>query len=174
MEEKLRIEVQTLSADLRMCRFWLPVLSEVKVHRQKGSKLRIDLKKKKKRESKSVPPTRMMCQHSAAESQISAPRRHRTHVNAGQLQQGVEMKCGSSKSTTKDKNRPRSGSVAAFLVCSSHVSQFEIYLAVSSNPPRVLINLNALGLHTPCSCNTRRSSGLLLRLKLGVFVRAQN
>lgn len=44
----MRIEVQTLSADLRMCRFWLPVLSEVKVHRQKGSKLRIDLKKKKK------------------------------------------------------------------------------------------------------------------------------
>lgn len=90
MEEKLRIKVQTLSADLRMCRFWLPVLSEVKVHRQKGSKLRIDLKKKeKKRESKNVPPTRMMCQHSAAESQISAPRRHRTHVNAGQLQQGA-------------------------------------------------------------------------------------
>lgn len=47
MEEKLRIEVQTLSADLRMCRFWLPVLSEVKVHRQKGTKLRIDLKKKR-------------------------------------------------------------------------------------------------------------------------------
>lgn len=131
MEEKLRIEVQTLSADLRMCRFWLPVLSEVKVHRQKGSKLRIDLKKKE-RESKNVPPTRMMCQHSAAESQISAPRRHRTHVNAGQLQQGVEMKCGSSESTTKDKNRPSSGSVAAVLVCSSHVSQFE---TVSSNPP---------------------------------------
>lgn len=80
----------------------------------------------------------LMCQRSAAESQISA--RHggieRT-TSAGLLQRGggdERMKCGSSESTTK--TGPVLEVWPQLSVCSWRVSQLEIeHLAVTSNPP---------------------------------------
>lgn len=87
-EKKLRIATVTRSADLRLCRFWLPVSMEVKVHRQKGSQLRIALKKKGA--EKCASDENDVSAFCSRVTDFSAPQRHETHVNAGQLQQGVE------------------------------------------------------------------------------------
>lgn len=82
----------------------------------------------------------------------------------GSSSRGWKMECGSHESRTKDKNKPCSGSVATVLVCPSHVPQFGVKNQSVQIPSCVSIKLNALRLHTACSCNARRSFELLLWL----------